>query len=86
MLLILTDGCIMDMAATTQAIVEASALPLSILIVGVGNADFGAMEVREAAREEADCNQRLLSCVWLVKGSLTSQLSAITSCAAHQNH
>ncbi len=30
----------------TQAIVEASSLPMSILIVGVGDADFSAMEVR----------------------------------------
>jgi hypothetical protein len=36
----------MDMAATLQAVVDASALPLSLLIVGVGDADFGAMEVR----------------------------------------
>lgn len=47
MLLILTDGCIMDMADTTRAIVEASHLPFSILIVGVGEADFAAMEVRK---------------------------------------
>ena len=45
-LLILTDGAIMDMSATTAAIIEASSLPLSILIVGVGDADFSAMEVR----------------------------------------
>lgn len=48
MLLILTDGCIMDMAQTAQAIVEASLLPLSLLIVGVGDADFSAMNVSGA--------------------------------------
>jgi len=43
-LLILTDGIINDMQNTTDAIVAASSLPLSIIIVGVGNADFAAME------------------------------------------
>ncbi|XP_014261553.1 copine-8-like isoform X2 [Cimex lectularius] len=43
-LLILTDGVITDMPQTCQAIVRASALPMSIIIVGIGNADFSAME------------------------------------------
>ena len=38
-LLIITDGVITDMAKTKDAIVAACDLPLSILIVGVGNAD-----------------------------------------------
>lgn len=42
-LLILTDGEINDMEATKQAIMASSHLPMSIIIVGVGNADFGAM-------------------------------------------
>jgi len=40
-LLILTDGCIHDMRNTKDLIVEASGYPLSIIIVGVGDADFG---------------------------------------------
>ncbi|KAG2378434.1 hypothetical protein C9374_008073 [Naegleria lovaniensis] len=47
-LLILTDGEICDMPATTDAIVEASTLPLSIIIVGIGNANFGNMDVLDA--------------------------------------
>lgn len=43
-LLIITDGAIMDMQQTMDAIVDASFLPLSIVIVGVGNADFSAMD------------------------------------------
>jgi hypothetical protein len=43
-LLILTDGVITDMDQTVSAIVDASYTPLSIIIVGVGNADFTAME------------------------------------------
>ncbi|VVC25773.1 Hypothetical protein CINCED_3A006086 [Cinara cedri] len=43
-LLIITDGVITDMFQTKQAIIKASTLPLSIIIVGVGNADFQSME------------------------------------------
>uniref|UniRef100_A0A4W6G3Z3 Copine III n=1 Tax=Lates calcarifer TaxID=8187 RepID=A0A4W6G3Z3_LATCA len=43
-LLIITDGVITDMDETRQAIVNASRLPMSIIIVGVGGADFSAME------------------------------------------
>ncbi|XP_074261478.1 copine-7 isoform X2 [Saimiri boliviensis] len=44
-LLILTDGVVTDMADTREAIVRASRLPMSIIIVGVGNADFTDMQV-----------------------------------------
>uniref|UniRef100_A0A665VY49 Copine 3 n=1 Tax=Echeneis naucrates TaxID=173247 RepID=A0A665VY49_ECHNA len=43
-LLIITDGVITDMDQTCSAIVEASRLPMSIIIVGVGGEDFSAME------------------------------------------
>ncbi|XP_032898026.1 LOW QUALITY PROTEIN: copine-1 [Amblyraja radiata] len=43
-LLIITDGAITDLDQTRDAIVKASHLPMSIIIVGVGNADFKAME------------------------------------------
>lgn len=43
-LLIITDGAILDMQETISAIVDASYFPLSLLIVGVGNADFSAMD------------------------------------------
>uniref|UniRef100_A0A8C4WT00 Copine-3 n=1 Tax=Eptatretus burgeri TaxID=7764 RepID=A0A8C4WT00_EPTBU len=44
-LLILTDGVITDMDETRLAIVNASRLPMSIIIVGVGGADFDGMEI-----------------------------------------
>ncbi|XP_046889802.1 copine-4 isoform X1 [Hypomesus transpacificus] len=44
-LLILTDGVITDMADTRKAIVQASHLPMSVIIVGVGNADFSDMQM-----------------------------------------
>lgn len=43
-LLMITDGVISDMVQTKEAIVNASSLPLSIIIVGVGPAEFDAME------------------------------------------
>ena len=42
-LLILTDGIINDLRETSDAIVKASDSPLSIIIVGVGPADFSSM-------------------------------------------
>jgi hypothetical protein len=42
-LLILTDGAIHDMRETKDLIVECSKYPLSIIIVGIGNADFSNM-------------------------------------------
>lgn len=44
-LLIITDGVITDMEQTKNAIVQASRLPMSIIIVGVGDADFEAMNI-----------------------------------------
>ncbi|KAI9185856.1 hypothetical protein LWI28_011334 [Acer negundo] len=44
-LLIITDGVLTDLQETKDALVRASDLPLSILIVGVGGADFTQMEI-----------------------------------------
>ncbi len=50
-LLIITDGQITDMDNTTDQIVRCSSLPVSIVIVGVGNANFSEMD-----RLDADVN------------------------------
>merc|ERR1719181_1250180 len=42
--MILTDGAIMDMKQTVDEIVLLSQLPVSIVIIGVGPADFSSME------------------------------------------
>jgi ligand-binding SRPBCC domain-containing protein len=47
-LLIITDGVISDMPKTIDEIVRGSDLPLSIVIVGVGDADFDSMETLDA--------------------------------------
>ena len=43
-LMILTDGVIDDFQETIDCIVGASLLPLSIIIIGIGSADFSKME------------------------------------------
>ncbi|XP_033110613.1 copine-8-like [Anneissia japonica] len=47
-LLIITDGVISDMDLTKDAIIRASGLPMSIIIIGVGPAEFDAMEELDA--------------------------------------
>ncbi len=46
-LMILTDGIIIDMIETIDYIVEGSKLPLSIVIIGIGDADFSNMVISE---------------------------------------
>ncbi|KAI9144387.1 copine-1 isoform c [Paraphysoderma sedebokerense] len=50
-LLIITDGEISDLDDTKECIVSASDLPLSIVIVGVGNAEFQSMDELDSDRE-----------------------------------
>eukprot|EP00598_Pedospumella_elongata_P004135 CAMPEP_0184970918 /NCGR_PEP_ID=MMETSP1098-20130426/3229_1 /TAXON_ID=89044 /ORGANISM="Spumella elongata, Strain CCAP 955/1" /LENGTH=531 /DNA_ID=CAMNT_0027492917 /DNA_START=64 /DNA_END=1659 /DNA_ORIENTATION=- len=50
-LLIITDGMINDLEATKAAIIEASAQPMSIIIVGVGSADFSGMEALDSDKQ-----------------------------------
>lgn len=45
MLHLLQDGAVTNLQETIDALVKASDIPISILIVGVGNADFSGMEV-----------------------------------------
>ena len=42
---------LLDMDSTIRSIVSASVLPLSIVIVGVGNADFTNMNILDADSE-----------------------------------
>lgn len=47
-LLILTDGQISDLTDTIDEMVEASFLPISVIIVGIGNGDFTSMDILDA--------------------------------------
>jgi len=58
-LMILTDGIIEDMDQTIDSLVEASYLPISVIIIGIGNADFSNMDVLDADDEPLiDSNNR----------------------------
>lgn len=46
--MVLTDGAIHDIDETVNYIVESSYLPISIIIIGIGNADFSAMDFLDA--------------------------------------
>ena len=50
-LMILTDGIIDDMDDTIDALVEASFLPISVIIIGIGDADFTNMNILDADDE-----------------------------------
>ena len=44
-LMIITDGMICDMDSTIDEIVESAKLPMSIIIIGLGNANFTNMNI-----------------------------------------
>ena len=46
--MIITDGIISDLQKSIDEIVYGSSLPLSIIIIGVGDADFSQMDVLDA--------------------------------------
>jgi hypothetical protein len=47
-IMILTDGMIDDMQETKDSLVAASFLPISVIIIGIGNGDFTKMNVLDA--------------------------------------
>eukprot|EP00899_Mesostigma_viride_P020464 jgi/Mesvir1/28419/Mv15848-RA.1 len=55
-LLIVTDGVIMDMDNTKAALLEAANLPLSVIIIGVGDADFTLMRELDADKTKLSLN------------------------------
>ncbi len=61
-LLIITDGMISDIRETIDAIVTASVAPLSIIVVGVGNADFGQMDIIDANLAPLKSSQGTYAC------------------------
>jgi len=57
-LLILTDGAVTDIEETKRAIQDASSVPLSIVIVGIGSEDFNAMQFLDDFQREEGGNTR----------------------------
>ena len=55
-LLLICDGTISDMNDTISTIIKASELPLSIIIIGVGDTDFRNMDILDANREPLQYN------------------------------
>lgn len=45
---ILTDGCIHDMTETCKLVVKMSYMPVSLIIVGIGNESFEEMQILDA--------------------------------------
>jgi len=60
-LLIITDGIITDLDQTKLSIVNACELPMSIIIVGVGNEDFSAMEELDGDQKKLSAHGRIAS-------------------------
>ena len=63
----LTDGAISDMVETKKSIIRASRLPMSIIIVGVGRADFAAMDELDA--DEKRCGHVYRLCHDIISSS-----------------
>ena len=55
-LLILTDGAVSDVDLTTACLREVSDKPMSIVIVGIGGADFSAMQFLDDFRKQGSCD------------------------------
>ncbi|MCQ2818365.1 MAG: hypothetical protein MJ252_13950 [archaeon] len=72
LLLIITDGVIHDFDETKTSIIKASYLPFSIVIVGVGDEDFSAMDELDGDKEQLvdkNGNKALRDIVQFVKFS-----------------
>ena len=68
-LLIITDGAVMDMPETIKSIVKASRHPLSIIIVGVGNEDFRSMRAFSSSNDaltDGDGNKAIRNIVQFI--------------------
>eukprot|EP00585_Thalassiosira_rotula_P011872 CAMPEP_0196159234 /NCGR_PEP_ID=MMETSP0910-20130528/46210_1 /TAXON_ID=49265 /ORGANISM="Thalassiosira rotula, Strain GSO102" /LENGTH=1212 /DNA_ID=CAMNT_0041424151 /DNA_START=160 /DNA_END=3799 /DNA_ORIENTATION=+ len=62
-LLLLTDGAVTDVQATKQALASIADAPLSIVIVGIGNADFSAMQFLDDFERRSNMNRDIVQFV-----------------------
>ena len=79
-LLIITDGIITDMEATKAAIIAASDLPMSIIIIGVGSVNFAPMEELDSDRQLLQLGKIAKSCLNACSPQALRQQSG-TSCS-----
>eukprot|EP00970_Alexandrium_tamarense_P002251 scaffold324_cov188-Alexandrium_tamarense.AAC.10 len=62
-LLLLTDGAVSDVEATKRSLVSVADAPLSIVIVGIGNADFTAMQFLDDFEKRTGANRDIVQFV-----------------------
>ncbi len=62
-LLLLTDGAVTDVEATKQVLASIADAPLSIIIVGIGNADFSAMQFLDDFETRSGVNRDIVQFV-----------------------
>ena len=62
-LLLLTDGAVSDVEATKRSIAACANAPLSIVIVGIGNADFSAMQFLDDFEKRNSMNRDIVQFV-----------------------
>ena len=65
-LMILTSGSLTDLDETIDAVIEASYLPFSLIIIGIGNGDFTKMMKFDINAIPSNGKQRLRDCVKFV--------------------
>ncbi|SPQ94417.1 unnamed protein product (mitochondrion) [Plasmodiophora brassicae] len=77
-LLVLTDGVVNDMKATVRQIEKASSKPLSIIIIGIGDADFSDMKILDDDNGKLDVERDIVQFVpmKMFRDSDTGRLSA----------
>lgn len=62
-LLLLTDGAVSDIEATKRCLASVADAPISIVIVGIGNADFSGMQLLDDFERRADMNRDIVQFV-----------------------
>ena len=62
-LLLLTDGAVTDVNATKQALASVADAPLSVVIVGIGNADFSSMQFLDDFETRSGMNRDIVQFV-----------------------
>lgn len=62
-LLLLTDGAVTDIESTKQVLASVADAPLSIVIVGIGNADFRAMQFLDDFETRSGINRDIVQFV-----------------------